>query len=205
MVLPDFDILKKRIEAASAFKDQHRALEENLNAGVFALKLAKQKQREDLFYVYNINQFCTLFNYDLSVLLHDLHFNKSEWKGRFYTRVIALSIVEFFEDIGQLLGKKFRDRISLINNQKVDIERLSLITKDLNNLRSKHEKSLRQIRNAVIAHKEHDTMSQIKIIGELDVGAINLLSIDIMRWLTSFTNFSTDLIKVMKSGEMIPV
>lgn len=205
MVTSDFDIFIKRINAATAFKNNHRALEENLNAGVFALKLAKQEGREDLVYVNNISQFCTLFNYDLSVLLHDLHFAKSEWKGRLYTRVIVLSIVEFFEDIGQLLGKKFRERISLINNQKVDIEKFNLIAKELNNMRLKHEKALRQIRNAVIAHKEHNTMRQIEIIGELDVGAINLLSIDIMRWLTSFIKFSTDLINAMKSGEMIPI
>ncbi|MDA3897275.1 MAG: hypothetical protein PF482_14160, partial [Desulfobacteraceae bacterium] len=71
------------------------------------------------------------------------------------------------------------------------------IAKALNTLRSRHDTSLRQLRNAVIAHKEHDTMSQIKIIGELNLKDINSLCIDIINWLTSFIHYSTDLIKLM--------
>lgn len=129
--------------------------------------------------------------------MHELLLSEAEGKRNLYARVLTLSIVEFFEDIGQLLGKEYRSRISLLNNHEVFIKKLNLIAKHLNNLRSRHEKSLRQIRNAVIAHKEHNTIQQIKIIHELDLKSIGALSIDIMNWCTSFINFSGDLIKHM--------
>jgi len=40
--------LINRIKMATAFKDNFRALEDNLNAGISALKSAEQKGREDL-------------------------------------------------------------------------------------------------------------------------------------------------------------
>jgi hypothetical protein len=49
------------IKADSYFKDNHRALENNLNASISALKLAEQNGKEDYIYIINIIQFCTLF------------------------------------------------------------------------------------------------------------------------------------------------
>jgi hypothetical protein len=190
--------LIERIRVSIDFKDNYRALEDNLNAGIAAIKSAEHKGQEDLIYVLNVNQFCTLFNYDLSMLMHDFYLCESEWKRRYYARIFAMLVVEFFEDTNQLFGKKLRSIIMKLDNPKVNIEKFNSIGKEINLLRSNHEKSYRQVRNAVIAHREHDTKRQIEIIDTLDLKAINSLAIDIMRWLTSFKHFSSAMITELR-------
>jgi hypothetical protein len=186
--------MKINEETTKSFEKNQRAIEKNLESCEKARNVAEQYDMEDIIFIVNINQFVMLFNYDLNILGYDLLATEQGWRRKLYARLLALLIVEFLEDVGELLGKSFRSKVIAISDKSASIDRLNSILKQLNQLRSKHEKDLRSIRNIAIGHKDKDAKRQVEVINNLDIDGLQSLAIDITNWITSYSLFLTDLI-----------
>lgn len=189
-------------EFHTAFSGLHTALEENLEVSIKARVTAEQKNLEDIVFIININQFVIIFAYDLSVLMPDLLITEAGWRRKLHARLLALSISEFFEDITELLGKNFRNKVELLGDKLISFDRLNAIMKQLNQLRLKHEKDLRSIRNIAIGHRDKDAKTQLDLINNLDVEGLQFLAKDVMEWLKSIIKFLTGVInKIAQESE----
>ena len=153
----------------TSFQENQRAIEANLVARERTRVLADKNNLQEVIFLININQFVMLFNYDLSVLRQDLFVAEPGWRRKLHARLLALTIVEFLEDVGELLGKSFRTRVAAIGDKTASIDRLNSILKQLNQLRATHEAALRDIRNIAIGHKDKDAKRQFEVINNLDV------------------------------------
>lgn len=89
---------------------------------------------------------------------------KNEWQKRYYSRQASLIIYESINDFFDLLGKDFKKLISLkICDKKIE-EELMIARKDLNSYKSKYFDKLKVIRNTAIAHRDNDSIKQIRTI-----------------------------------------
>jgi hypothetical protein len=180
-----------------SFEENQRAIEENLMACERTRGLAEKNNVQDVIFIININQFVMLFNYDLSVLRQDLLATEAGWRRKLHARLLALTIVEFLEDVGELLGKSFRAKVVETGDKTASIDRLNSILKKSSQLRVTHEKALRDLRNIAIGHKDKDAKKQFEVIRNLDVDRLESLGVDMTNWVTSYSLFLTDLIMSM--------
>src|SRR6185369_7868206 len=74
------------------------------------------------------------------------------------------------------------------------LSRLNWIAKGLSNFKRKHEKGLRNIRNAVSAHRDLEARTQLEIIRKMDILAIKSLSTEFLDLLLAFTQFMTQFL-----------
>jgi hypothetical protein len=188
---------KTDMHLIGSFEENQSALERNLDAVARARSVAEQNNLEVVVFILNVGQFAAIFNYDLSILRQELLSTESEWRKRLYARLLALTVVEFFEDIGELSGKVYRNEIALLGDQVASIDRLKPVLKQLSQLRAKHEKDLRLIRNIAIGHRDKNAKAQIELINKLDIIGLQDLALDITDWLTSFIEFQTDVINTV--------
>ena len=187
-------LLQKR-RLRKVFLDNHRALEGVLDATRSLQRSAERTNLEDVLYVINVNQFVAICNFDISILAEDLLLTEPGWRRKLYARLVAITIVEFMEDIAELLGKDFRDKLDTIAGDSVEIEELSGIGKKLSRLRKEHEKELRSIRNIAIGHRDKNARVQLELIDGLDVNNLVMLAIAIIEWQTSLVNFIVHLLE----------
>ena len=125
-------------ELIISFENQQRAIERNLKSCEAARHEAEKRNLEDIIFIININQFVMLFNYDLSILGYGLLAIEDGWRRKLYARLLALTVVEFLEDIGELLGKNFRSKVAAIDDNSASIDKLNSILKQLNQIRTRH-------------------------------------------------------------------
>jgi hypothetical protein len=133
--------------------------------------------------VFNTVQFWTLFFHDLIVLLHEMHRpgSSTERQGAF-GRVLAVSIVEGFEDLAELLGRAFEQDMKKIGVGEEGVSGIRKVLIQLRDLRKAHERHLRDLRNTVAAHREHDAEKQWRLIEQQDNTQITKLGMALTTW-----------------------
>jgi hypothetical protein len=142
----------------------------------------------------NVNQFLAILNHDLSIVHYELMSLEEGWRRSFHARVAALLLVEFMEDVGQLVGKEWRAAILPLLTSKESQERLRQLCVTLVELRRRHERNLRELRNVAIGHRDRDARLQLKAIRELDSELIYKILLDVTKWMTQMMGFQTDLL-----------
>jgi hypothetical protein len=141
------------------FRENWKVIEQNLDASSGSISAAKQHNTGifGLETILNVNQFLSILNYDLSIVHYELLSLEAGWRRSFHARVAALLIVEFMEDIGQLVGMEWRAAI------------LPLVTAD------ESQKRFQQICK---------TSLQLKAICGMDSDLICEIVLDVTKWAT---------------------
>lgn len=108
-----------------------------------------------------------IISMDLKILQRDLYFSVNSWAQRYYIRQAYLLIYEFFKSY----YSEQKDFYEVINT-KLDV---SLLEKEKNSVicelreyRKKYEKIFYNVRNAVIAHRDVNVLTQIEVIENLN-------------------------------------
>jgi hypothetical protein len=71
-----------------------------------------------------------------------------------------------------LLGREFRQAIEALDVPQEQIQKLNAVSSDLNRFWQKHREFLGTIRNALVAHREHDSLryaETLEILKPLEV------------------------------------
>jgi hypothetical protein len=127
--------------------------------------------------VWNVACFVNITSYDLKIIVKSMIFAKREWEKRLYARQACLLVYETLNDLFDLFGKDFRSIISRLTNKQIYESKLKVISNDLNVYKTSYFEQLKNIRNVSIAHRDKDTLQQLKIIREINwVDTINMIS-----------------------------
>jgi len=148
----------------STFQNNFDTQEKTLELFIQGINHAQFNSFTDTKLIWNIAAFINIISFDLKVVSQDLMLAENEWQKRYYSRQVSLIIYESINDFFDLLGKDFRELISLkICDKKVE-EELMTVRKDLNSYKSKYFDKLKGIRNTAIAHRDNDSIKQIRTI-----------------------------------------
>lgn len=127
--------------------------------------------------IWNVACFINIASYDLKVIVKSMIFSKREWEKRLFARQACLLVYETMNDIFDLLGKDFRKIISELADKETFEKRLKHISKELNTYKDTYFTQLKLIRNVSIAHRDKDTLEQLKVIQSISwVDTVNMVS-----------------------------
>jgi len=114
--------------------------------------------------IWNLGSYVNIVSYDLKIIGENLLFHKDEWGKRFFARQSALLIYEAIDDILELAGKKFRTIIDIFSNSQQLKDELNFLIKEINNYKKEYSEYLKKIRHNCAAHRDNDSIEQLKII-----------------------------------------
>jgi hypothetical protein len=191
---------------------RQQAHEENLESCADTLLAAVERHREavsvgahDHARVLNVAVFATIWNADLNVLLEDLRRLKDApgtaagWRRKLTARLLALTIVEAADEFTSLLGREFRSSVNQLNAEST-VPQLNAVHGELSRFRAAHGGRLRALRNTVVAHRDPDASAQIEALRTLNVGEVETLGWELLRWTNSLHHYVTDVMAASRGA-----
>jgi hypothetical protein len=154
----------------------------------------------------NLCIFSDIVSIDLTILLEKTRIATREQEKKLYVRVIAITIVDYLDNISVLIG---RDCLSELkgNNMSEFLDEFKKIHKSFSNFKTTNERVLRDIRNTTIAHKAKDALKLNENINKLNVEDIYNLGLELKIQSKDFIDLSTKVINYivdyMKEGRKI--
>lgn len=144
--------------------------------------------------LFNVCLYATLTNADLMLLIEKFRLSKRNYEKSLFSRLIALSIIEFIDDINVLLGRDLTKELT--NKNFIEfIPIFKRINKKYSEIKKNHESLLRKIRNNTIAHKSKDSLKLINYIYDLDTEQIYELGEEVFFITNSLT---VETVKVLQ-------
>jgi hypothetical protein len=148
-----------------------------------------------------LDDFClfTIFSlYDLWILQCDYEKSTKKYQQNYYARQTALLCFELLSDVPQILNENFQKLLlEKISNKDIN-ERAKLIRKKLNQMRNEKESELKNIRDLVAAHRDHDISRQIETINSMDNKKIIQFAFDYMKLIEELGSLFNDVIKYIR-------
>lgn len=184
-----------------------------------SLKLAEEGVRtmEDVFKKYrhfnnksfdsffHVCIFSSIVQSDLILLLEKFRLAKRKYEQLLIGRVIALTIIEYIDDINVLIGRDLLKELTT-NKHEEFIPPFKEISKKYAVLKRDNEALLRSIRNNAIAHKSKDSVKLIKAIYDFDAEPVYLLGMEVNSLATKLNDLTTlvfyKLIDVEKARQL---
>jgi hypothetical protein len=154
----------------------------------------------------NLCIFSDIISIDLMILLEKVRIANREQEKKLYARVIALTIVDYLDNISVLIG---RDCLTELKNNNMTefLDEFKSIHKKFSNFKKNNERLLRDIRNNTIAHKSKDALKLNQHINNLNVEEIYNFGLDLKTYTKEFITLSTKIIyyivDYMKEGRKI--
>ena len=153
---------------------------------------------------YNVVLFILVMDYDVSVLSQ--YYVKAYtryWEKKFVARQMAILLYEASEDIPQLLGGDFRASLKTIPLWNEAEKELNKISKELNRFKRSHSEMLKELRNFVTVHRDHNTVKQMDIIDNLNPDKIYALLGDFYDIMNTLALFMIRIVRVMGNKSVI--
>jgi len=158
-------LVEKSNDLKLHFNQSYINLEDKINTVLEVVKHAdgKEEKWNDIKYIWNLAGFILMTSLDLKIccesLLQDNGFGKKELQYK----NLCVIIYETSEDIEQLIGHRdFFEACKNLNISEEAITNLKLSKKALSKFKTEHQKSLKEIRLVVGAHRDHDFLKQLK-------------------------------------------
>lgn len=101
---------------------------------------------------YNVCLYSSIVYNDISILLDNYIISDSETQKNLFGRLLCMTIIEFLDDINELIGKNLRLELES-NNMSEFVEELKIIGKEFSSIKRENNTELRKIRNNSAAHK----------------------------------------------------
>jgi hypothetical protein len=152
----------------------------------------KQKyHKHDSFF--NLCIFSDIISIDLIILLEKIRLSNREQEKKLYARVVALTIVDYLDNISVLIG---RDCLSELKNNNMTefLDEFKSLHKKFSTFKKDNDRILRDIRNNTIAHKSRDALKLNNHIKTLEVEKIYSFGIELKGYSKEFIDLSTKVI-----------
>jgi hypothetical protein len=108
-----------------------RVLESTLQTCATERTRSEKRNLHEVAHLYGASQFCLICEADITVLLCEMMCADEEWARFLFARHLALALVEDAEDVPQVLGRRFRDALSVMVCDQAYLSRLNSIAKGL--------------------------------------------------------------------------
>jgi hypothetical protein len=204
---------KNLSELEKARKELVGAIDENINSSQQSIddlsklltdfKKHKYSKHDSFF---NLCIFSDIINIDLTILLEKVRLANRDQEKKLYARVIALTIVDFLDNISVLIGRDCL--LELKNNNMTEfLDEFKSIHKKFSIFKKDNERVLRDIRNNTIAHKSKDALKLNSFINSLNVEDVYNFGLELKVYSKEFIDLSTKIIyyivDYMKEGRRI--
>lgn len=179
-------------------KDRIPILLETIDTIKRNYKKAKENNLEHYVIFYNVCLFILVMEYDMSVLIQSyIKEYEKNWENKYFARQMVLLLYEVSEDITQILGREFRASLKTIPLWDGAEKEINKISKEINQFKASNHGKLEEIRNFVIAHRDHDAIKQLEIIDNLNSNNINELLVDFYGIFNPLVPFMTRVVNIM--------
>jgi len=165
-----------------------------------ALKFAEEKygHNDKAFNFINSFAFYRLSFLDIALLLKNFLTSKADLEKKIYAKMLVLNLYEFTEDIPQIFGKDFKDALSILNNNEL-LDELKNIKKTIQKIKSESHTYLKEIRNTVVGHKDHNTFIQVEVLDKIDFDKVERYCMTIYVLYLSLDTFEKRIREITKS------
>ena len=164
-----------------------------------ALKLAEEEygHNEKGFQFINAFAFYRLSFLDIAILFKNFMTSKEGLEKDIYAKMLALNLYEFFEDIPQIFGKDFRDSLQKTQNEEL-INEFQNIKKNIQQIKVESHSYLKEIRNTIASHKDHNTFTQVEVLKKIDDTRIEAYCVATYMLFLSISKFEKKIREVTK-------
>lgn len=189
--LNEFEKVKK--ELVGAIDDNINSSQESINDLCKILTDFKKHKYNKHDSFFNLCIFSDIVNIDLTILLEKVRLANREQEKKLYARVIALTIVDYLDNINVLIG---RDCLTELKNNNMTefLDEFKSINKKFSIFKKDNERVLRDIRNNTIAHKSIDGLKLNAHINNIIVENIYTIGLELIIYTKEFTDLSTKII-----------
>jgi quinol monooxygenase YgiN len=152
------------------------------------VEFEKTEMHEQISHFLNVPLLLRLSILDLAILFN--YFLKADnlTEKKLFARLISSQLYEYIQDNPEILGKKYRDFISKLNDPELMSE-LNELSKEFNSHKKKHEKFLKEIRNNISSHKDINGILQAKLIQNLDINDVSIAFLEITKSFAKYYKF----------------
>lgn len=155
---------------------------------------------------FNLCIFSDIISIDLTILLEKATLANRVQEKKLYARMIALTIVDYLDNISVLIGSDCLKELKN-NNMTELLDEFKSIHKKFSLFKKDNERVLRDIRNNTIAHKSKDAIKLNTYINNLNIEEIYNFGLDLKNYTTEFRDLSTKtiyyIVDYMKEGRKI--
>lgn len=137
--------------------------------------------------IYETSIYILIVQNDLIISSSNLHKNLSESENKFFSRILVLTIYEYFDDIHSFIGMRVTKELNE-NGFSHFIKDLNEIGKEIKQIK-KSSKNFKKIRDNAVAHKTKNKIDLLELI--FDVNEKEVLDIA-----TETIKVNTKLVKV---------
>lgn len=108
--------------------------------------------------VINVGMYLLLLDQDIAYFTDNLICAIGDRRRAFLAKHQAVLLYEAAEDLPQLLGREFRDAVKALGASADQLAHLNAVSSDLNQFWQDNRRFLGTIRNALAAHRDHDSL-----------------------------------------------
>jgi len=162
-----------------------------------ALKFVEEKygHNDKAFDFINAFAFYRLSFLDIALLFKNFLTTKADLEKKIYAKMLVLNLYEFLEDIPQIFGKDFKDSLSILNNNEL-LDEFRNIKIDIQKIKSESHTYLKEIRNTVVGHKDHNTFIQVAVLDKIDFNEIETYCLTIYNLYLSLDTLEKKIRKI---------
>jgi uncharacterized protein YdiU (UPF0061 family) len=162
-----------------------------------AATVSKEKDNDLVYHYANVPLLLRLSMFDLAILFKYFIEAKTDTVANLFSRLMCSHLYEFIEDTPSILGKKYREVITNLNNSEL-VSELNQLLKYLNETKKSHRIFLKTIRNNISSHKDSDGLLQAKLMDEMTIEEPYMAFMEISRTFGLYIDFEDNLIKHIK-------
>ncbi len=166
----------------------------------------QKKNIKDFDNFLNLSLYSIIAQFDIAILLETIRISKRKYEKALFARMLALTIIEYMDDINPLIGHVLRKDLDK-NNLSEFITIFKNINKQYSTIKKDNNRLLREIRNTTAAHKSKDSFQLLNYIEEIDILKVVNLGIEITNITVKLTNETTKLtykVKEVLSAKYLP-
>ena len=160
-------LLPVRIRCRHRARAKRRARIDALKTVRHTLQGAVQLKAGSAATVFNVGMYLLLLDQDIAYFTDDLVCAIGERRRAFLAKHEAVLLYEAAEDLPQLLGREFREAVKALGASAEQLAHLNSVSSDLNRFWQAHRDFLRTIRNALAAHRDHDSLRYVDALEAL--------------------------------------
>ncbi|WP_054851802.1 hypothetical protein [Olleya sp. ITB9] len=142
---------------------------------------------------YNVCLYSSIVYNDISILFDNYQTSESPTQKNLFGRLLCMTIIEFLDDINELIGKNLRQELES-NNMSEFIDELKIIGKEFSSLKKENNTELRKIRNNSAAHKTKMAKDLINFTKENPFKNLNEINTKISLINDKLTKLNTTII-----------
>jgi hypothetical protein len=168
------DVLERVVNFPTRVRHRLRARPRNkarrsaIAVAADTLRKAGDLKAEGSKTVWNVGLYLLFLDADLAQFTNDLVCAVGDRRRRFVAKHEAILLYEAAEDLRQLLGKGFRTALAGLGVQGGLLREVGGVSSDLNEFWRRHREFLGGIRNALAAHRDHDSLKYMDLLERVE-------------------------------------